>query len=122
MQLCSLLCPFCCISWVATTTGYKACLIYTGNTECLRDNSVMMKCESQNVLVWIAAKSADADLNLLDLSKWGGDPSTEVSEVFWLLQESVLNRMEQCPEQLKPNGSNQQRNQPGRNAKDTQAL
>lgn len=83
----------------------------------------MVTCESQNIPVWIAANSADADLNLLDLSKWGEDPGTEeVSEVFWPLQESILNRMEQCLEQLKPNGSNQQQRQPGRNAKDTQAL
>ena len=38
-------------------------------------------CESQTiqrfVLVWIAVKSADADLSLLDLSKQAGDPGTE---------------------------------------------
>lgn len=42
--------------------------------------------ESQNiqkfVLVWIAVKSADDDLNVLDLSKQTGDPSTEE---FWPL-------------------------------------
>lgn len=38
-------------------------------------------CESENilsfVLVWIAEKSADACLSLLDLSKLSGDPNRE---------------------------------------------
>jgi len=81
VQLCSLHCTLCCISWVAITIGYKVGLIYTSNTECLRNNSVVVMCESQTiqrfVLVWIAVKSADADLSLLDLSKQAGDPGTE---------------------------------------------
>lgn len=58
-----------CISRVAITVGYKACLIYTYNTECLRNISIVVMCESQNiqrfVLVWIAAKRADADMSLM---------------------------------------------------------
>lgn len=70
-----------CISRIAITIGYKACLISTYNTECLRNNSTVVMCESQNiqrfVLVWIAVKSADADLSLWDLLKQTGDPTTE---------------------------------------------
>lgn len=70
MQLYSLHLTLCSISWVHITIGNKVRFSCTGNTECVRINNMVMS-ESQNiqrfVLVWIAVKSADDDLNVLDL-------------------------------------------------------